>query len=354
MAVLVSLLGAGLVLQALLRGGTPRALAGFALVLLAAGFHPSAVLLLPALVAAPWLLPLLGTRLAGPGRRVALIALCVSVVAVVLGFGWAHETIYNYTLQKAVSQDLATRLASAAHTLKTTGFYASPLVLAAAAVGAWSVIRTRETAGGLVLLLVVLTLGGALAASLFVRIAAQYVLVVLPWLLLLACAPFAARGVAEPAAGVPVPAFARLRAGWLVVLFMTGLVTCGLYLTVREGERPHWREAFDHVWNERGEDDLVLAMEATVAEFYLDPRETWLRDTEQVAWLDVWRLRRPRQWARYARRTWYVVNPEQLYGWDPDLADDFRRFLREECRLSAVWPLYVESRDLSVWVWVRG
>jgi hypothetical protein len=31
-----------------------------------------------------------------------------------------------------------------------------------------------------------------------------------------------------------------------------------------------------------------------------------------------------------------------------------RRFLAEECRLVACYPLYVESRDLSVWVYLRG
>jgi hypothetical protein len=78
-----------------------------------------------------------------------------------------------------------------------------------------------------------------------------------------------------------------------------------------------------------------------------------LRRPTALAWLDYFHARLPGHWAPKGRRQWFVVNPEQYLGWDPADAGEFQRFLREECRLVASWPLYVESRDLSVWVYVR-
>jgi hypothetical protein len=49
-----------------------------------------------------------------------------------------------------------------------------------------------------------------------------------------------------------------------------------------------------------------------------------------------------------------MFNPEQLYDWEECDRLDFQRFLVEECRLVKCFPLYVESRDLSVWVYMRG
>jgi hypothetical protein len=61
----------------------------------------------------------------------------------------------------------------------------------------------------------------------------------------------------------------------------------------------------------------------------------------------------PEIWAQHSRRAWYILNPEQLLDWNPRDADDFRAFLREQCRLVKCFPLYVESRDLSVWIYIR-
>ena len=153
----------------------------------------------------------------------------------------------------------------------------------------------------------------------------------------------------------PGPAPARaLRVGWLALLVLPSLATTILYFTVRQGERPQWRDAYEYVWNHRQEGDLVLGMEATVGEYYLNPARTELRHTVRVAWLDRYRAKEPARWADHARRTWYLLNPEQLLDWDEKDAAAMRRFLAEECRLVACYPLYVESRDLSVWVYLRG
>ena len=184
-----------------------------------------------------------------------------------------------------------------------------------------------------------------LVLAIHARISAQYVFVLLPWIALLAALPLA------ELARVAAPRW--ISCAWLVLLAAPALTTCVLYFTVRKGERPQWREAYQFVWNRREADDLVLGMEATVGEFYLAPLATDLRNTTHVAWLDKWRATEPRTWARHARRTWYIFNPEQLLEWDAQQAADFQRLLREECRLVKCYPLYVESRDLSVWVYVR-
>jgi hypothetical protein len=190
--------------------------------------------------------------------------------------------------------------------------------------------------------------------SFLARVSAQYVFVALPWFALLACVPLKGAEEGRGTEAAPERSATALRAGWLAILLLPALADVALYFTVRKGERPAWRDAYEFVWNRREEGDLVLGMEATVGEYYLNPLRTELRHTVRVAWLDRYRALEPESWAEHARRTWYIVNPEQLLDWSPKDAAAMRRFLAEECRLVAYYPLYVESRDLSVWVYRRG
>ena len=189
------------------------------------------------------------------------------------------------------------------------------------------------------MILVAVLLAGfaALLVATQVRVSAQYVFFLLPWIALLAAWPIKERfGL------------------WLPVLVLPALVSCGLYFSVRQGERPQWREAYTFVERSRQADDLVFGMEATVAEFYAGAVPDELRHPRRYGVLDRWRVDELRQWARSGRDMWLVVNPEQVKAWPTGEAERFGRFLREECRLERVWPLYVESRDLSVWVYRRG
>jgi hypothetical protein len=222
------------------------------------------------------------------------------------------------------------------------------LLLAAAAAGTWFAWKRREREGLFVAIVVGLCLLAALAAATLVKVAAQYVFFLLPWILLLACMPLS-RGD-----GVGEQPFGRAASvAYVAVLFLPTLVTTALYLTVRRGERPQWRDAYDCVWNERRDGDLVLGMHASVGEYYLAPRSTELRYPMQVGWLDWFHTFDAKTWSKYPRRAWYVVNPEEFQDWLPEHAAAFQRMLREECRLVKVFPLYVESRDLSVWVYLR-
>jgi hypothetical protein len=352
LAQLATLLGAGLALRGLARASLVRALAGFALAASGALFHASAALLVPPLLLALVWAPARAGTARRPSRRTVLFLAGVAMVVAVLAYPWGRDTLRTYLLQKGDSNpfdDLSQLASRVAHLAKTCGFYFTPYLGAAAVVGAVLAWRRRELGGILAALVAlgVLVLA-ALMAALGARMTAQYVFFLFPWIALLAALP--ALQLARDAA----PGAARtLARAWAFVLVACSLVTTGLYFTVRQGERPPWREAYQFVWNRREPDDLVLGMEATVGEYYVAPWRTELRQPEHVQWLDKWRATLPDLWSRHARRMWLIVNPEQFLDWNPADAAEVQRFLREECRLVKVWPLYVESRDLSVWVYVR-
>jgi mannosyltransferase len=336
----VSLVGAGFLVRGLWRRKLSLSALGFAAAAAAAALHPSAALLLPAFVFAPILLRLLPRAAEDlPDLRAGAALLLLLALALLLRIEWAWRTILNHVGQKPQSDP--------AHFLLTTGFYVTPLIGTAAVVGAVVAYLRRDAFHLFAAIVLALVLLSALLVSFFARVSAQYVFVALPWFALLACVPLAPRDPAET--GLP-----GARAAWLLLLVLPALANVGLYFTVRKGERPQWREAYEYVWNRREEGDLVLGMEASVGEYYLNPLREDLRRTVRVAWLDRYRAHEPERWAEHARRTWYVVNPEQLLDWRAEDAAAMRRFLAEECRLVACYPLYVESRDLSVWIYLRG
>lgn len=338
MAQFVSLAGAAFALRGLWSGRAWLAVIGLAIAGSAALLHPSAGLMLPALALAPWALKAARTPMSRTFTRPAVAMAALFALGVLLRIDWVRTTWETYALHKSQSDP--------AHFVLTCGFFLTPLWLCAALVGFVCAIRERDEFHLFAASVALLVIAAALVMSTLARISAQYVFVVLPWIAILACAPleslasFSARSCA-------------LAWAWSCLLVLPTLVTTALYFTVRRGERPQWREAYEFVWNQREPDDLVLGMAATVGEFYLAPRSTELRQTVHISWLDRWRARLPEIWARRARRAWYIVNPEELLDWDPTDADDFRAFLREQCRLVKCFPLYVESRDLSVWIYVR-
>lgn len=344
-AQLATLLGAWILFAALARGRSVWAVLGLAVAAGGALFHPSALLLLPALALGPAALDLAGRPVTPAAWRVGRILGLASVACGVLAIPWVWRTWQTYAYQKGLAATLGSASSSIAHFAKTTGFFVTPLLGAAVACGVWMAWRSRRGPDALVVVVVVSVLGLALLAAALARVSAQYVFVVLPWIALAAALPLGN--------GAPGPFGRRGEVAWILVLALPALTTCGLYMTVRRGERPPWREAFQFVANAREPGEQIFGMDASVGEFYLAPANTDLRRPTALSWLDSYNPRGAEYWARIGRRGWYVVNPEQFAGWDPRDAEDFQRFLREECRLVEKWPLYVESRDLSVWVYRR-
>lgn len=353
LALVPCLLGSGLLLRGLRAASPVKAVLGLALAGLAALFHPAAVLLLPALVVGTWLPILVGFERSRSARRTAGLLTAILLIASLAISPWALEILKQYEWNKAGG--------STAHFVLTTGFYITPLLATGAAFGAlWGLARRSSFALFAFGVTGALILEGALA-SLGVTVTAQYVFWVLPFVAVVACQPLTRRRTKSEvrkraAAGTPDRRLHPAAAwGYLALLVLPGLANTGLYFFVRNGERSHWREAYEYVWNQRAPDDLIMGLAAPVGEYYLSPGRTLLRHPRQVGWFDSWRAtaKLPQQWARQGRRTWYVIRPEWLKGFARDDREAIEKMLREECRLEKSFPLWVESRDLSLEVYSR-
>jgi len=96
-------------------------------------------------------------------------------------------------------------------------------------------------------------------------------------------------------------------------------------------------------------------MEAPVGEYYLDrdPDRMDLRRWREVAYLDGFRWDLAAKWSRYPRRTWVVMNREQLEDWDRAHRRQFEDVLRREFRAMETFDVQVAGRDLDVLVYLR-
>ena len=333
-----SFLGVALVLSAYLRGGMVRALAGFGIAALAALFHPSAVFALPVLVMLPFLGRLLAVEFSPTARKSALVLGALGGLGLVLAFGRVRDMWAEYAYVKS--------LASPASLLLTTGFYVTPLLGGLALFGLLRTLQEKHAYGRLVAALVLGSFAAAFVASLFARVVAQYVFFLLPWITLLGC--WVLDGAAEESRQAKL-----VRRAAAFCLVVTGLVGCLLYMTKRMGERPRWREAYHFVASRAEATDGIFSMGAPVGEYYLAPESRDYRSPEHVAWFDSYRPNLARDWARFDRRAWYVIQPKWFEDWPEDDARRAREYLARECRLAASFPLNVDTRDLSLQVYVR-
>ncbi len=332
----LSLLGSGLVLRGLWWNSTARV--GFGLLAAAAGCltHLSCAFVLPPLMALPFLMRAVGIEIPGTRSRAGRVLLMVGVLGLVAASPKFLDAWREWLVVKGGRTPI--------HLVLTTGFFVTPLLGTAALVGGIFALRRRSPFDVLCVGVCVAVMAEAAAAALGGRVSAQYVFVLLPWITVLAALPCSDR-----------LGFGRAFPPWAyaVVFALPALTTVGLYLSVRQGERPQWRSAYRFVYEERRADDLILGMEAPVGEYYLSPSATDLREQYQLTYLDRWRASVPEQWARFDRRTWFVVNYEQLEDWEYRERELFEEMLRKSCRLVATFPLVVESRDLSVHVFLR-
>ena len=343
------LLGSGLGLRAVWGRSWVALVAALVAFGAAALAHPTAALVGGAFLAAGVVLGLARTgpvTLASPTGRALLVLVGVGVAGALF---WGPPILESWRLAKGGG--------TPTHLLLATGWFVTPVLGAAALAGAWLAVVRREPFGLFALALLVLGLGAALAVSLQARFTAQYLFAFLPWVAVLATwwlrVPAATDepapgGAPTHALGAGVPALALVG-----VLTAAGLADQVLYLTVRAGERPHWREAYRFVWDQRRGDDLIFGMAAPVAEYYLRPKKTDVSDVTAVSYLDRFRSDVPEAWARTDRRAWFVLNPEELMDWPAEDRAAFREMLATDCRLVRSWPLYVATRDLTVEVYLR-
>lgn len=327
----LSLVGAGLALRGLARGRPSGFLAGLSLATMASFAHPSAALVVPALLVAPWLCARAGVPLAwSPSSRWIGGATLVGLALAAL---WGSDVWNEYASKKGGS--------SVVHLALTSGFYYGPPLALAALLGTLDAWRRRDRA--LVASTVfTLAFGAALLASLFAKVAAQYVFVMLPW-------------AAAAASSIVLPQERRgsfVRAITVLVLAW-GAADVALYLTTRHGDRPRWKEAYALVARSRGPDDLVYGMAAPVGEYYLDPGTSTPRATVHLAPLTNYDDRRIDTWARRERRVWIVLNREMFGDWTKAQRERFERFLRDQCERVRTFPVGLTPRDLDVEVYLR-
>ena len=341
-AQLTSLGGAALALRGALSGGTWRYLFGLAGLAAAGAFHVTAAALAPAFLVAHSVAR--RGRSADPeaagGRRLERLGWGLLLVCAAAGAPWWGTALVHHLGQKGTG-DL---LAGPVHLALTSGYFFHPLVGAAAVLGALFALRSGELGGRLALALVLVTLGGLALISTRMLMTAQYAFALLPWTLLLAVLPLEVLGRC-----------ARGRA----LLLGGGFALAGplaasslLYFTTRHGERPRWREAFELVDRRARPDDLVLAMGAPVAEFYLGDETPDPRRPRRVKALADWFPHGPRRWNRHDRRAWIVTRPQWLPSFFGDDHPAIESWLASDCRLVETFPVAMEGKDLEVRVYL--
>lgn len=332
MAQTLSLCGGALVLSGALDGIPRRFLLGLAVASAAALAHPSAAFLVPALLLAPWLSARLGAapKWSPPTSWV----LAAGLVGALVGLKWGGGVWAEYASKKSG--------ASVMHFVSSTAFYVGPALACAAAWSAFDAWRRRAPGDVIAALIGLLVLGSATLAALFVKVAAQYVFVVLPWVAVLGSALV----LPETKRRWPVHVIGAAVLAW-------GAVDLGLYFTARHGDRPRWKEAYAFVARHRGPDDLVAGMALPVAEYYLGPANTKPREPLDVARLTLYDRRLFDDWVRRERRLWLVINREELTEWGRDDRERVERFLSEHCQRVAAFPVTWTPRSLEIEVYVR-
>ena len=335
----VSLIGSGLLLRGLFGGSALRAGSGMVIAGAAASLHLSAALVFGALAVSPLLLLPLRGGFDPRTRRVVLGIVLVLLLALLIGHRWAWQAWRTYLVSKSIPPGLAAKLASLAHFVASLGFFVTPLLATALLVGAGGALRRQEIRELLPLTVVVVGILAAACAALFGRVTAQYAFAFLPWIAWVAARP---------------AVVARTRAGaiaWAALLVLPAAVDQGLFLTLRHGERPRWREAVELVWSRREAQDLVLMMAAPIGEHYLAPDATDLRRPTIVGWIDKWRPDLARRWYERSRNVWIVLQPENLEDWGRHDREALQAFLESECHLIRRFPVPALGRDLSVEVY---
>lgn len=338
----LALVGGALALGGLVQQRTGQVALGLLSLAAAAAAHPSAAFLLVGIVVGPWLCRWVGLapRPTQPGPWRLLLFVGVALLAV--GAPWASEVWSKWVeVRKA---------ASPAHFVATTGFYVTPFLGAGALLGAFIALRRRSPFESLAFFALSVALCAAAAASIFARMSAQYVFWALPWIALLCAAPL---GAESRRGFMQVPrAFGT---GYLLLLLLPALASLGLYFTVGYGDRPRWREAYAYVLAQSEPGDLILGMDAPVGEYYLDPDpgRVDLRRWREVAYLDSFRSGIATEWSRYPRRTWLILNQEQLADWGSSKRTSFLSTLRQEFRWQETFAIDASARDLDVLVYLR-
>jgi len=378
-AELIALVAAGLLLRALTppleasHGGRlvripPLVYAVLGLVCagVAALFQLSALLVLSAFAVAVLVLrPRLGLapRAPSPARRLRggtmsrRLGWAALVLVVVLAPA-AFDVFEAYRRSKGGGS-----VGDALHALLALGFTIGPGLGAACLVGAFLAFRDRDRCGALAVAVPTLVGATVVALGLLTVTTAQYAFVALPWIGLVAAWPIGRGDHATSDGPLTGP---RASGAWALLVVAPLLASSLLQLGPRYGDRPRWREALVYVESERALGDLVLCLPGPVAEFYMtlgaavdgsrQARASELRpgrSSEHALNIDRDAPRAYGAAVRAGRPLWLIVRADYLQDFDLAERARFHRFLHDECRLEARFPVRVEARNLDLEVWRR-
>ncbi|MEX1023542.1 MAG: glycosyltransferase family 39 protein [Planctomycetota bacterium] len=335
LAQLLGLVAGGFVLRGAKRASWSEMLLGLAVLALVPLAHPSGAFLIVGLWVAGGVL-LFGRREPqehhAPAMRIVFVI--GSVIGFAFGLAWALDVlgVWMASTSGVSSQPF--------HLLLSTGYLVTPWVGLAFAVGLVRLARNPARESRALLALIAFAGLAALVTSAMGRSAAQYVFVLLPWML----------GVAALAL---VNGGRRRIAAALVVLL--SLADSADYHLRRHGDRPRWSEAAAYVRDHAAPGDLCLGMHAPALEYYLNPGASRLRVPQALTYLDRYRHDLPLRWSGRNRRVWLIVNNEEYEDWSPADREATREFLRLGCREVATFPvpfpLGIRDLDVTVLRW---
>ena len=340
----ITLLGAGLFLRSYFARSGPGALVAMGILGISAKFHPHGSILAFSVAIAFFATALFSKQrdrhqnelvwVAG-GGLILLVVLAPKLWAALQSFILSSETAGVFG-----------GVASYYHLLRSGGFFLTPVVAVAALLGTLQILWTRDRPG-LFAVVVVASMGGCLTVlSALGKVSAQYMFSLHPWILVLAVWPL--NSLISMGKRGPV-----LALGWAGLLFLPGLSQVGLYQAVRHGDRPRWREAVSYVWQHRQEHDLILSMQAGLADLYLDPGFQDIRHPRLAGPADRLKAKNYKYAAREARPIWLVVRPAFLPLWEEEERRQFEAFLQGQCLLQERFEVSQEGRDLDLEVYYR-
>jgi len=328
----LALLGAGVCVRALVQARPAWFFAGLVVAGAGALAHPTGGLVPAALLLAA---PITRRRCGAPEWAPSLwVAVALAALGAWALNDWFHDVWGDYSWRKSGS--------SVAHFVLSTGFYVGAPVGLAALVGGVGALRSRDGARTLVLGVAVLGAILPLAAASLVKVSAQYVFVLAPWI-----AALAARALDDELA----PRWRARTLGAFVLVWAA--VDVGAYLTVRHGDRPRWRDAYQYVARARGAQDVVLGMAAPTGSYYLDPSQWRVREYGALVPLTQYDVDELRYWSTRERPMWLVLNREDLQDWPRDERQRVEAFLRDQCELRRVFTVRGTPRNLDVEVYLR-
>lgn len=297
--------------------------------------HPSAMLFIGSAIVAPAIAWTCGVRPNEEFPRRALLLVVLGIVGALGAIPWAAEIWQTHEKNKGGGNPI--------HFILTTGYYVTPWLGAFAIWGTAAALAKRRNFDAWVSLTALVTLVGGFVLSFFARQSAQYVFVLLPWLAALATLPLDAARQRE----------GRWRPVLAGMLMLPALIDQAHYFFWRHGDRERWRDAYQFVWNARGQDDLIVGMSSAVGEFYLAPQNPYPRRPLAVVTLDRYSTHLARQWGRRERPIWYVVLDEWLEEWDEEEREVFRERLEQECVLVTTFLVPHPFRDLTVRIYLQ-